>query len=714
MKKIRDIVEDASFSISAKQEERQIMQDDMMFAKVAGYQWVGSDQKQWANKPKPENNKLAKSINRLCGQFSRMELNTIISAASDEANDDDAELLQSKWRNDFNMSDGVEAQRTAFDEAATCGFGAMKVVARYEDEENPNQDKQNLGLEEVPSACTSVFYNQGAIKKDKSDATQCWQLVRVNSKDTEEEYDTTINSFPYSTNSYDFNWNADDSRDIYIAHYWEVVNKTIVQHDFGDGYIISVEGRKRKDSEGNTIPKEELDILIEAHQPETIRRQVKCVEYALITGDQFLIKPTKTPFKRIPVIPQYGYHNVINGMEYMCGEVARQRDNQRFLNMGFGALMEILAESQIDTQEYAPEQLTPEMAAAKANANISKPIATFSNPIKDINGNPIHFGPIGVKQAPQVGSGLATSLQFLEGNIESQNGSGQSTLPSNVSAEAVMQVNERQDDCFQPLFQNAMQAARAACSVWLPAAQLLNFSNPRSIRIEAPDGTASNVNTMENVVNDDGVYGPFKNSARGLYDIKIKAGESNKSVKDAEKAEALEILQVVGTDTPEGRAAQLMAIQSTTGPSGAGIRSIARKQEIGLMIQSGINPKPKTDEEAEWIKQAQEQMQAQQQNQQPDPMMISAMAQDKMAQAELGKVENDRMQLQIKAQQLQIEQAKLQQSGYKIALDEQKQIADIGKTHADTINSLASAEETSVKTFSQQVANMQAVQPVQQ
>lgn len=634
--------------------------DDMLFAKVAGEQWRGSDSKQWANKPKPENNKIAKQVNRLLGQFERLELNAKISSASIDATDDDAELLQSRWRNDFNMSDGVEAQQNAADEAFTCGFGAFKIVAEFEDPENPNSDLQNLSVTPVYSACTSVVFNAGAIRKDKQDAKRCWQLERVDRLETEEQYDTDIAPFPEAVGS--FEWSDNTTGDIYIAHSYEVVDRKVKEYRFGDDYVITVDGRKRTDSLGESVSKEEFDDLVEFAEHELITRQVRYCEYSLMTGDQYLVKPIRTPFKSIPVIPQYGYHNVINGVEYVCGEVARQRDPQRFENMVMGSHMESLAESQSTIPEYAPEQIARH-GLAHSRKNIDKPAYLMSDPIKDANGNIVQAGPIAIHGPPQLGSSLAAAGQYTQQAQAEMSGAGSSTVPTNAAADAVRQVNERQDDAFQPLMQNAMQATKALCNVWIPAAQELYFSNQRSIRVVAPDGAVSQVETLQNDERN-GIIGPFKNSAPGKYDVSVKTGESHKSKKEADLASAEKILQYANTETTEGKMALLMAIQSTTGEGTQAIRSMARWSEIKLLMAEGVDPKPKTDEERAYVEQVGQQMQAAQQNQQQnDPLMVAAQGELMAGQAALKNEENDAMKIQmdfaIKQKELALEEQRL-------------------------------------------------------
>ena len=648
-------------AISGNYETSRQQNDDMLFAKVAGEQWKGSDSKQWANKPKPENNKIAKQVNRLLGQYERLELNAKISSASIDATDDDAELLQSRWRNDFNMSDGVEAKQNAADEAFTCGFGAFKVVAEFEDPENPSGDLQNLGVVPVYSACTSVVFSAGAIRKDKQDAKRCWQLERVDRFETEEQYDTNIAPFPNKVGIFD--WFDCGTDDIYVAHSYEVVDRKVKEYKFEDGYVITVDGRKRTDSLGEPVSKEDLDDLTEFAEFELITRQIRYCEYSLMTGDQYLVKPIRTPFKSIPIIPQYGYHNVINGVEYVCGEVARQRDPQRFENMGMGALMELLAESQTAIPEYTPEQIA-RFGLAHSRKNIDKPAFLTTDPVRDAAGNPIAYGPIAMHQPSPVGSGLMAALDYTGRAQAEMSGAGQSTLPSNAAADAVRQVNERQDDAFQPLMQNAMQATKALCNVWIPAAQELYFSNQRSIRVVAPDGAVSQVETLQNSERD-GIVGPFKNSAPGKYDVTIKTGESHKSKKEADLASAKEILQFVKTDTVEGKMASLMLIQSTTSEGTQAIRTMARWNEIKLLMAEGVDPKPKTDEERAYAEQVAQQMQAAQQNQQQnDPLMIAAQGELMAGQAALKNEENDAMKIQmdfaIKQKQLALDEISLQ------------------------------------------------------
>lgn len=678
MKDIQEILIDFKDSIGSRDDINESCLKDIEFAKIAGAQWAGSDREQFKNKPKPENNKLFKNINRLLGQYQRMEMNARIASASEEATDEDADLLQGRWRNDFNMSDGIEALNNAADEAFFGGFGAIKLVAKYEDEENPKPENQYLCIEPIYSAPSSVVFSAGAIRKDKQDANQAWHMVRVNRKATEEAYGVDFSSFPESVSNVFFNWLGDSTKDVYVAHYYEVVEKTLNEFKFNiDGAeLVITSGDGIKDQMGNKITRDELASLKETIEYEQSQRKVKYVEYALMSGDQFLIKPTRTPFKSIPIIPQYGYHTVINGIEYYCGEVCRQRDNQRFENMGFGALMEIMAQNQKEIPEYTPEQVNRH-SQFHANKDLDNPAYLLSDPIKDANGNVTHVGPIGKHMPPQIGSGLASALQYLSQNTAEQAGTGQSTLPSNTAAAAIQQVNERQDDAFQPLFQNAVQAIKAACKVWLPAAQKIYFSGSRTIRVQGPDQSYSQVKTLEYALTDKG-YGPYKNAAQGKYDVTIKVGESHKSQKEAEAAAARELLQYADTSTPMGQAVLMSAIQATTGEGMSSVRKMARFNEIKVMMAEGIDPDLKNDEEQAFAQRTMQQMQAQQQQAQANnPMLMEGQARLMEGQAAVQNEVND-------ARKIQIDEFKAMTDRQKLEVEAVKAGVQIENTQAKT------------------------------
>lgn len=641
MKKLEDIHADMAEAMSGSYDRNQQCLDDYEFAIVEGAMWKGAYASQFANKPKPEINQIFGSINRLLGQKERLEMNAKITSCSDDATDDDAELLQSLWRNDFGTGNGSEAVNNSDKEAFFSGFGAYKLVSKYEDEENPDPDRQYLSVEPIMSAASSVVFGPSVLK-DKSDCTQSWHIVRTSRKMLEDEYGGSVASVG---SQQWFDWNTDSQKDVFVAHYYETVIKTITTYDFG-GYIVT-HGDEITDEAGNNIEKKDLDSLKQFNEFKKTTKKSKCVEYALISGDKFLIKARKTPFKRTPIIPQYGYYSVINGIEHYCGEVRKRRDPQMFMNAYYSSLMEIMSAPQVEKPEYAPEQIARHRAE-RERADIDGAAFILSDPIKNPDGTIAHFGPIGRQVPPSIGTGLAAAGQQLQTTLLDMSGTGASTVPSNAAADAIRQVNERQDDTFQPLMQNSMAANRAACTAWIDAAKVLYFTNPRRLRAQARDGRGSMVETMQYGMSGDS-YGPYKNSARGKYSVQVKIGETHKSRKEAELETTLKMLQFADSNSAQGQLLLNQAIISTTGEGGDRARKIANYQMIDALMSLGLDPDPDTQEEQEYVQRKMQELQNAQQ--QEDPNMV-------MAQAEMLKGQADMLAQQNKQEELRLQAAK--------------------------------------------------------
>lgn len=688
MKEYEQVRTDMNDAIGYNYDRNKMCMEDYEFATVSGAMWKGSYAENFVNKPKPEINKIFTSINRLLGKKQRMEMNATIVSNSDEATDEDADTLQSRWRNDFQNSDGAEALNNADQEAFFGGFGAYKIVSKYEDDEDQNPEKQYLCLEPIYSAPSCVIYSP-SVRKDKADSKQGWHILRTNKKEAQEMFGTDISSVNSQIEWFD--WEPDTAKDIYLAHYYEVVEKTITEYDFGGYKVTSGDGIK--DDAGNKMTRDELKELRELSSYTTKRKKVKYVEYALMDGSRFLTKVQRLPFKRVPIIPQYGYYNVINGIEYFFGEVRKRRDLQMFLNAYNASLMQIMEAPQVEVPEYTPEQINRH-AGQRAKAKVDNAAFVMSDPLKDKDGNIKHVGPIGKQMPPNIGTGLAAAGQQLNTDLIDMAGMGTQTVPSNAAADAIKQVNERQDDAFQPLMQNSMAAIKAACEIWIDAAQEIYFSNKRNLRVMAQDGTYSQVETLGYAVNADGDFGPYKNAARGKYTVQVKTGETYQSKKEAELETTLKMLQFADTNSPDGQMLLNQAIMSTTGEGGERARMVANFKVIDYMLQMGLDPKAKTDEEREFV---QRRIQAtQQQQQQPSAQEIAllseAKAREMEGQAAIQNEINDATKNQIEIEKVKNDRAK-------VMIEADKVGAQIGNINMDTNLKAANINKSRVDAF---------------
>ena len=445
-----------------------------------------------------------------------------------------------------------------------------------------------------------------------------------------------------------------------------MIEKTLVTYDFSllNGIRIT-SGDGIKDEMGNTYTREDLKDIKEIYFDEigedapTTRRKVKYVEYALADGEKFLTKPQRTPFKRVPIFPRYGYYTTINGHEFYCGEVRKQLDAEMFHNLYASNMMQILNESPTQTPLFEPKQVA-KYAKSWADAGRDNLPFRFRDHLRDKDGNIIATSQ-DYLQPPQLGTGHAAVGQFLEQNLMQSNGVGQATTPSNTSGQAIQQVNERTDDAYLPLVKNTIFAKRAECEAWIPAAQHLYFTNSMTIRVQEENGDYANVTTMEMDTDIEGNYGPYKNNPRGLYTVQVKKGEAYKDTIEAKIENNIVLMGAVGSDTGAGQVLAYENMGLLNKDSNPMIEAIARYAPLDIIIASGFPYEPQNEEEAQYIAMKQQQM-AQQAQQQQDPMMVAAQAEAMKAQADQAKIQVDmynaeskRIDTNVKAMSAQVD-----------------------------------------------------------
>jgi hypothetical protein len=74
------------------------------------------------------------------------------------------------FRADEIDSGAEEAYDNAFEEGAGGGFGAFRLRAAYEDDEDPDDDRQRIKIEPIYDADSSVYFDPDAKRQDKADA----------------------------------------------------------------------------------------------------------------------------------------------------------------------------------------------------------------------------------------------------------------------------------------------------------------------------------------------------------------------------------------------------------------------------------------------------------------------------------------------------------------------------------------------------------------
>lgn len=671
MKKLEDVLTDFDRAWSANVEQADKSIEDQQFIDVDGAQWVGSCGKQFKNRPKLEFDKISMEINRIIGENNANPISVKFIPDDDEAEQALADILQDRYRSDIRKSNGQEATDNAFSEATKGGFGAFRLSAQFENELDPDHNKQFVSFDPILSASSVVLWDEDAKQADKSDAKQCWVLHELSTNKFNTEYP---NKAPWKSGSlvpgdYSFDWYGKDVT--YIAEYYEKVEKKRQRLVF-----------ERPDGSRLKVFKDEMDDQIElevSFYEQVAVEKVKTfiIEKALLSGDSVLEKAERIPGMFIPIIPQYGYRAYIKGKEYYMGQVRKQRDRQTFYNMAVSNLAEIMTESQREKDIFAPEQLPPNLMKMWADDNIENYPVKLANPLKNPDGSIIAAGPVGKTSAPQIPPALVGALGMINQDFTEELGSGQVTTPANTSGAAIQQVNERADMSYFILTHNARKAQKHAGRVYMSMAKELYGLN-RNIRTVSEDGSQSSVEMQKQSFDQTGMPIIENDITRGSFEVIAESGPSFSSKKQAERDTLLGMMQATDSTNPMFPLLYSQMMQAMDGEGSATIRKVARYNELQMLLS--ISPslvEPKNDEEMAYVQQLIQQMQ---QPPKPDPLMeiamIEAESKNITAQSSMIKAQNDQANTQLSA------------------IDTQSQAA---LREAQTVETFAKAQEISQK-----------------
>ena len=179
---------------TALRDERLQCLQDRRFYSLAGAQWEGPLWDQYENKPKFEVNKVHLAVMRVVNEYRNNRITVDFVSKDGEARDDLADTLDGLYRADEQDSVADEAYDNAFEEAVGGGFGAWRLRTIYEDEEDPEDDRQRIRIEPIFDADSSVFFDLEAKRQDKADAKRCFVITAM----TRDAYKATWGDDPTS------------------------------------------------------------------------------------------------------------------------------------------------------------------------------------------------------------------------------------------------------------------------------------------------------------------------------------------------------------------------------------------------------------------------------------------------------------------------------------------------------------------------------------
>lgn len=623
----------------ALREERLQCLEDRRFYSISGAQWEGPLNDQFENKPRFEMNKVHLAVIRIINEYRNNRI-TVDFTPKDGEPDDMAEVCDGLYRADEQDSTAEEAYDNAFEEAVGGGFGAWRLRSRYENEYDDDDTRQRICIEPIFDADSSVFFDLNAHRQDKADARRCYVLTAMSPSAYEEEWNDSPASWPKTIINTFFDWCSPNV--VYVAEYYKVEEKTEIIHIYRglDGTDMKVPDRELQDD-----PEKEATLLAtgfrEVRQKKVKRKQVH--KY-IMSGGKVLEDCGIIAGDCIPIVPVYGKRWFVDNVERCMGHVRLAKDAQRLANMLRSNLGELAAQSSREKPIFTPQQVAGH-SVMWAEDNIKEYPYLLVNPITDANGQQQAAGPIGYTKPPSVPPALGALLQIVEQDLQDLLGNqaaGEQVQP-NMSGKAISLIQQRLDMQVFIYMSNLAKAMRRSGQIWLSMSKDLLIEEKRKMKTVDPMGETGSVEiNAPGYDEESGELVTENDMTKADFDVNVEVGPSSSSRRDA-TVRALTGMMQITQDPSDAAVMGAMAMMNMEGEGIGDVRDYFRKK----MVMQGV-VKPTEEEKAE--------MEAAQQNQQPDANTL-----------------------------------------YLLAAAE-KQKADAEKTRADIIGSLADAELTGADT----------------
>lgn len=611
---------------SALRDERLQCLQDRRFYSLAGSQWEGPLGDIYENKPRMEVNKVHLSVIRIINEYraNRVTVDFTPKDGGGPEADKLAETCDALYRADEQDSVADEAYDNAFEEAVGGGIGAWRLRTAYEDEGDPENERQRIRIEPIFDADSSVYFDLQAKRQDKSDARFAFVVYSMTREAYKAEFADDPTDWPKIVHQYEFDWQTPDV--VFVAEYYRVddVSETI-------RVFRAIDGTEEKYRQSEFDADETLeDTLAAIGSVEVRQRKIKRkrVRKYLMSGGKVLEDAGYIAGECIPVIQNYGKRWFVDNVERCMGHVRLAKDSQRLKNMQLSKLAEISALSSVEKPILTPEQIAGHQVMWSED-NIRNYPYLLINPVTGADGSTQISGPVAYTKSAAVPPALAGLLQITEADMQEILGASQQAdkMVSNTSGKAVELIQTRLDMQTFIYMSNFSKAMKRCGEVWLSMAREVYVEEGRKMKGIGPDGDPMQITLMQPMITEAGEMALSNDLSAAKLDVNVEVGPSSSS-KRAATVRALTGMMQITQDPETSQVLQAMAMMNMEGEGISDVRDYFRKR----LVKMGV-VKP-TDEEAQ-------EMMVELQGQPQDPNAVFLQAAAEEAQAKAAKARAD-------------------------------------------------------------------------
>jgi hypothetical protein len=423
---------------------------------------------------------------------------------------------------------------------------------------------------------------------------------------------------PTSIEMTEFDWQTPDV--VYVAEYYRVEEKSETVRIFQ-----TLDGSEERYTERDFEEDENLERMLaatgatEVRQKRVKRRKVR--KY-IMNGSEVLEDLGYIAGNQIPIIPVYGKRWYIDNRERMMGHVRMVKDAQRLKNMQLSRLAEISAYSAVQKPIFSPEQVAGH-EVAWAEDNVKNNPYLLINPIMNADGAETLQGPADYVRAPDIPPAMAALLQVTEQDMIDLLGKQDAAdeLQTHMSGKAIEMIQTRLDHLNFIYMSNMAKAIKRSGEVWLSMARDVLVEDGRKMKTMSMDGEIGQVELARPVLDDAGAVAYENDMSNAKFDVAVDVGPSSASKRAGIVRSVTGMLQLA-TDPETQSILTSMALMNMEGEGLADTRKYFRMKLVRMGV---VEP---TQKEAEML-------QAEAQNQQPDPnaMYLQAAAAESQAKA---------------------------------------------------------------------------------
>jgi len=491
---------------SAEREIRAEATKDLEF--ISGEQWDegAKRRRELADRPCLTINRLPTFVGQVVNSARQNKPSLKFSPVDSGADPDTAEVYGGIVRHIEYDSDADVAYDTAFEYAASCGFGAMRVLTEHVSDSSFDQE---LKIEAIPDPF-SVYFDPHARRADRSDAG--WGIVTERlsrdeykenwpeSKVAERGFETGIEGVG--------DWLTDDS--IRVAEYWYIATTRKKLLLLSTGEVVLDAG------------KEALDQLIEqgvtvVRDRDVIQRQVKCVK----TNGVEVLEKYDWPGRWIPIIPVLGHELIVKGKRKLFSLIRFARDPQQLYNFHKTAQAEALQIAPKAPFIGVEGQFAGHESEWEDANNVNFPYLEYRR--VDLNGEPAP-APSRNAYEPPIQALSVSALQAAD-DIKATTGIFDPSLGSQSNEVSGLAIQRRQNQSDTANFHFIDNLARAQRHLGRIILDLIPkiYDTVRWVRILGEDMTQRIVQVNQQYEDEDGKTHNYALGV-GKYDVRVSTG----------------------------------------------------------------------------------------------------------------------------------------------------------------------------------------------